>query len=283
MKRRGLLFLLTMLALACNNPGDAQSLRVMSFNIRYDNPADGENAWAQRKHRVASTLHFFDVEVAGLQEMLHHQVMQLDSALTAYNWIGVGRDDGAKAGEYAPIFYQTDRLAPLETGTFWLSPETARPTGPAWDAACTRIATWGRFQDRCDGTELLIINTHFDHVGTVARQKSAMLIHRFADSTGGGAPVLLLGDFNCTTADSAYGVLTGEAAFTDCRTISTTLPYGSTDSFNAFKNQWHPGRQIDFIFGKNIGKVRRYGIIADRWDGQFVSDHHAVLAEIHLE
>lgn len=281
---RGRLFcLLPLLALACSGTDNHPSLRIMSFNIRYDNPADGENAWVHRKNRVASTLQFFDVDVAGLQEVLHHQVMQLDSALTDFSWIGVGRDDGAEAGEYAPIFYKTDRLSLLESGTFWLSPTPSAPSGPAWDAACTRIATWGRFQHRDDGSELLIINTHFDHVGTVARQSSATLIRRFADSTGTVSPVLLFGDFNCTATDSAYATLIENDVFSDLRSKSATPPYGSTSTFNGFKDSAQPGHQIDFIFGKNIGQVKRYGVIADRWDGRFVSDHYAVLAEVRLK
>ena len=47
--------------------------------------------------------------------------MVLDSALTDYTSVGVGRDDGAKGGEMNPVFFRKERFDMVRTITFWLS------------------------------------------------------------------------------------------------------------------------------------------------------------------
>lgn len=258
-------------------------LAVMTFNVRYDNPGDGENAWPQRKERVAATIRFHEADIAGLQEVLQHQLSDLAGMLPEYGWLGVGRDDGKKAGEYAPIFYKKERFRVLDKGHFWLSQTPDVPGSMGWDAACTRIVTWAQFQDRISGASVYFLNTHFDHVGTKARTESAKLLLKFINGKTGDQPVILCGDFNSLRSDSGYTVLTSAGdGLTDAATICSTPIYGSTFTYNGFNTEIHPGQQIDFIFVRNVAGVDRYGIISDRWDGKFVSDHHAVLAGVEL-
>ena len=41
------------------------TLRILSFNIRYDNPGDGLDAWPHRKEAVADMIRSRAVDVAG--------------------------------------------------------------------------------------------------------------------------------------------------------------------------------------------------------------------------
>ncbi len=148
-------------------------VRVVSYNIRYNNPGDGEHAWPLRADRVANLLRFYNPDLFGLQEALQGQIDDLVARLPQYAWFGVGRDDGRSAGEGTPIFYRRDRFTLLDQGTFWLSETPEVPGSKSWDAAITRIATWGRFVDRTTGTRFLYLNTHFDHIGQTARERSA--------------------------------------------------------------------------------------------------------------
>ncbi|MEO0066458.1 MAG: hypothetical protein RI983_1784, partial [Bacteroidota bacterium] len=66
----------------------------MSFNIRLDAASDGENRWDLRKDRVSGLMQYYEPDFIGAQEVLHHQLMYLDSSLSNYSYIGVGRDDG---------------------------------------------------------------------------------------------------------------------------------------------------------------------------------------------
>src|SRR3546814_13670773 len=95
--------------------------------------------------------------------------------------------------------YRTDRFTLLAAGTFWLSQTPDRP-GKGWDAAYPRIASWARLRDRTASQTLLVVNTHFDHVGQVARVESAKLIRRWiGDPRQPGDAVVLTGEFNSPT------------------------------------------------------------------------------------
>jgi endonuclease/exonuclease/phosphatase family metal-dependent hydrolase len=156
-------------------------LSVMSYNIRYDTAADSLNAWAYRKADLVSFLQFHHPQIIGLQEALHHQIQYIDSALTQYSFVGVGRDDGAQLGEFSPILYDSSRLYMIRSGTFWLS-ETPEKPSQGWDAALPRICTWAIFEKKNEHQQFLCMNAHFDHLGERARLESSILIaHRLAE------------------------------------------------------------------------------------------------------
>lgn len=280
----GLTGLLFLTLYGCVQAPKDTPLKVMSFNIRYDNPKDGTNAWSHRRDMVAQTISFHDVDICGLQEVLDHQLQELAGLLPEYEWIGVGRDDGEKKGEYAPVFFRAERLRLLKSGYFWLSETPEKAGSFGWDAACTRIVTWGKFAIRSTGEEFYFFNTHFDHVGQTAREKSAELLLDKIDSIASLDPVFVTGDFNCTNKNKAYSILTsrpnGGTPLQDTHLLSQKGHYGGTQTFNGFSYTLRQDHIIDYIFVRNAGPVLSHGIIADRWDGRFVSDHYPVLAEI---
>jgi hypothetical protein len=49
----------------------------------------------------------------------------MDSVMENYTYLGVGRNDGKLAGEFAPVFYDSTRVKLLSANTIWLS-ETIR-------------------------------------------------------------------------------------------------------------------------------------------------------------
>ncbi len=75
----------------------AQTLNVMTFNIRYSTLADSANAWLYRDDKVASQILFHETDIIGVQEALHVQINDLQKALPDFKYAGVGRTDG-KAG-----------------------------------------------------------------------------------------------------------------------------------------------------------------------------------------
>ncbi|MFM7729078.1 MAG: endonuclease/exonuclease/phosphatase family protein, partial [Flavobacteriales bacterium] len=159
--------LLTMLLLSGMN-AIAQPYRLMTYNIRYDNPQDGDDRWSLRGKGLIGLIRKSDPDALGLQEVLASQLSDISKEMKGYESIGVGRDDGAQAGEYAPLFIRTKRFAIRSSGWFWLS-DTPDEPGKGWDAACNRISTWAIVKDKSAKRDLLIINTHLDHVGKVAR------------------------------------------------------------------------------------------------------------------
>jgi endonuclease/exonuclease/phosphatase family metal-dependent hydrolase len=185
----------------------AQSLKVMTYNIRYATEQDGINAWSKRQNKVFELMKREDPAIIGLQEALQSQIKDILKNLKEYDFIGVGRDDGKTKGEYSPILYKKSLYKIVEQNTFWLSETPTIPGSKNWDAAITRIATWARVKDKKTGKDFIIINTHFDHMGTVARKNSATILKSKAAEISKGLPVIIMGDFNCTREEEPYRVM----------------------------------------------------------------------------
>ncbi len=279
---RSLLYLILGLVLltqsACAQPAPPAGVNVMTFNIRYNNPGDGVHAWPLRKDRVASTIRFYEADLVGVQEALVGQLADLDGLLPGFSRLGVGRDDGAEAGEFSAILYRTDRFTPLDQGTFWLSPTPDVVGSVGWDAAITRVVTWAEFEDRQTGATFFHFNTHFDHRGEQAREESARLLVQQIDALAGGRPAVVTGDFNFTPAAPGYSVLT--ARLTDAMTRASGGHHGPEATIYGFEVTGEPGRRIDYIFTTPDVAVARHATLSDNWDGAFASDHLAVFAEI---
>jgi len=261
--------------------------RIVSYNIRYDNPMDGENVWAKRKSMVASMIRFHHADIFGVQEALKNQIDDLEKLLPEFNWHGVGRDDGKAKGEFSAIFYRKDRFQPLEGSTFWLSETPDVPGSKSWDAAITRIVTWAEFKDKATDKIFFHFNTHFDHRGVRAREESARLLLSRIEKIAGPSPVVVTGDFNFNESSPGYKILTGAAeaagsqqTLSDARYLSLNGHHGPTTTFNSFKSPGAAESKIDFILVKGTVKVLQHGVLSDVWDGRLPSEHFPVLAEV---
>ena len=197
MKKSVILWTLSvpLLLLTACGPQPKAELNVMTFNMRYDNPHDSANNWQFRRDRVARVIESQSIDIFGAQELLINQLNDLKGLLPGYAEVGVGRDDGAEAGEFNPVFYRADRFELLDWGTFWLSETPEQAGSKGWDGACNRLATWTVLRD-CDGRELFFINTHLDHVGETARREGVSLLLERIARLSAGRPVVLTGDFN---------------------------------------------------------------------------------------
>jgi endonuclease/exonuclease/phosphatase family metal-dependent hydrolase len=295
-KRIVVVLLLFALALVfCNGKGrhksgfDDAALRVMTFNIRLNTPGDGPNAWPHRKTLAASMIRFHDADIVGLQEVLRNQLDDLTLLLRDYGWFGVGRDDGKDAGEFMTVFYRKDRLKVLEQSTFWLAETTDKPI-KGWDADCYRVVTWGKFSDLETGKVFYLFNTHFDHMGVIARRESAKLLLKSVEQIAGVFPVIVTGDFNSTPDSEPYQILTlgwpelPAGKLVDTESISLYPhhgPQGTVSGWN-FDNM-AKANTIDYIFIKNNVKSLRHATLSDNFDGRFPSDHMPVLAELEIQ
>lgn len=267
----------------CLAANSQQPLNVMTFNLRYDTPRDSANAWPLRKDYAASQVLFHDVHILGVQEALHHQLIDMKQRLPRFAWVGVGRDDGLQKGEYSAIFYDSTRLQALQSHTFWLSttPEAAGSKG--WDANITRIVTWAKFRDRRTKKQFFVFNTHFDHIGKVARAESAKLLLRKVNEIAGKMPSIITGDFNASPSQEPIQIITDQSNplhLTDSKSVSATPHYGPNGTFNGFGPKETANEPIDHIFIKNGPAVLKHATLSQTWGGKFSSDHFPVLAAI---
>lgn len=258
-----LVFIFLLAFLGTVSHAQTHHMKVASFNIRYDNPADSLNAWKYRKETVADLIRFHEFDLFGAQEVMHHQLEELSASLDGYSYFGVGRDDGRTAGEYSPVFYKSNQFKLLDSGTFWLAETTDKPV-KGWDAALPRICTWGKFEDRETGFTFYLFNTHFDHKGVQARKESAKLILKKIKEIAGKAPVVLTGDFNVDQSNEAYALLHNSDRLKDSYELSP-IRYGASGTFTGFDIHASTKSRIDHIFVTDHFEVLRHGILTDSY------------------
>lgn len=258
-------------------------LRVMTFNIRLNTPSDSLNAWPYRKDKVASQILFHKIELLGVQEALHDQMMDLQQRLPQFKYTGGGRDDGKTKGEYSAVFYDTTKLQLLSASMFWLSETTSVAGSKGWDAAITRIVTWAKFKDKRSKKIFFAFNTHFDHMGKIARRESAKLVLQKVKEIAGSTPAVITGDFNAEPSDEPIQVIVDKnnpLHLTDSKEHSQTPHYGPTGTFTGFQTKERNDQPIDYIFLKGNWKVLTHATISQTWGGRFASDHFSVIAEL---
>ena len=240
---------------------------VGSYNIRLKVSSDSVkgNVWEKRCQVICDQVNFMSPDIFGAQEVLHTQLVDMLAGLDGYDYIGVGRDDGKTGGEYAAIFYKTNRLRLLDQGNFWLSETPDRP-GLGWDAACVRICTWGKFarQTATDDEAFFFFNLHMDHVGVVARREAAKLIVQKISEIAPGFPVIVTGDFNVDQNDEIYSIFTQSGLLKDSY-LASRLNFAENGTFNSFDTGLYTDSRIDHIFVSPAISVDAYGILTNSY------------------
>ncbi|MBX0304809.1 endonuclease/exonuclease/phosphatase family protein [Haloarcula salinisoli] len=257
-------------------------VRLMSFNVRYDTATDGVHNWAHRRRLVADTIRYHDPDVVGVQEAMTHQLRELETLLSGYEWVGDVRDTDAPSGEHTAVGYRRERFSGLATDTFWLSetPETANSVG--WDARHPRVATWVRLRERGADRPLVLLNTHLDHAGGRARREGIELaLSRLADLVDDAA-VVLCGDFNCVVGGPAHAAaseysLPGGRQLRDSRRLAPTC-HGPTTTRTDFEDLL-PEMGIDHVFVSDDASVTGWAAVTDRDDAHYASDHLPVVVD----
>ena len=256
-------------------------LRVMSYNIRCGSceKADDPNHWSRRKSLVAQTIRSAQADLVGLQEAELFQIRDLIALLPQYDWMGVGRDDGSEKGEMNAVLVRRAVLTISSSKTFWLS-ETPERVSRGWDAALNRTLSLLKLRGRSDGREFIFANTHFDHVGHVARRESARLIDATLQREAGSLPVILTGDLNDRPGSVAHRLLT--QVLVDAAVASLTPLTGGDLTFNGFGSDLQAGNKIDYVLVDGLTQVLSHHILSEQFEGPYASDHYALLAEVRL-
>jgi len=254
---------------------------MMSYNIRMDTPVDGINTWDKRKARLTAFVLEQGPDILGVQEALPGQMHYLQSQMPDFSYVGVGREDGLEKGEFSAIFYNHQRFILLDKGNFWLSQTPEVPGSMGWDAACTRICSWAKLQNRQTKGVFFVFNTHWDHMGVLARENSASLITRKIKEIAGKSPVMLSGDFNCTdTSKAMQTLLKGKPQLTSTRNL--VKPEGPDYSFAGFLVGGEKGDLIDHIFLSKDIQALSYRISDKSYEGNYLSDHFPVIVKLRL-
>ena len=257
-----------------------QNLKMMTYNIRLDNPSDGENAWPNRKDYFTSQIQFYSPDIFGVQEALPNQVTYIASALPDYNKFGIGREE-KEEGEACTIYYKKDRFQVDKISTFWLS-ENPNVVSRGWDAACNRVCTSALFKDLKTKKLFWVFNVHLDHIGNEARIKGVQLVlSKIKEFNTKNYPVFLMGDFNSEPDTPQIAEI--KKVMDDTKDVSKEKPFGPLGTFNDFEHNKPVNLLIDYIFiSKNSGlKVQKHAVLSDSKDLKYPSDHLPVYIEIN--
>ena len=260
---------------SCSNHNE--KINVMTYNIRLDTEADGYNMWDNRKEGIVSLIKEEDVDILGIQEGLPHQIEYLSKQLKDYDFIGEGRDGGNK-GEYSAIYFKNEKIILKEEETFWLS-ETPEIPSIGWDAALNRIVTLGVFEIKNLKKELIVYNTHFDHIGKFSREKSARLIlNHISKNDYKDRPTIVMGDFNADQNEPPIRLLS-EQLEDSFKILPIKDPIGTFSGFDTISKL---SDRIDYIFTKNI-KILDYKHIDKKLpSGLWPSDHLPIFISIYF-
>ncbi len=262
------------------NVNSQESFSIMSYNIRYDNPQDGENSWDKRKFALKSLLQKYNPSIIGLQEVLHGQKEFLTNELNKYSIVGKARDDGNEKGEYSCIMYDTSKYGLLHSHTFWLSEEPNK-VSIGWDAVLPRICTYIHLSILGTEKDLHVFNAHFDHKGKLSRINSVELLKgKIIRLLERGESVILLGDFNAT--ELSKEIISLKSFLDDPIEINSVIFNGPAGTYNAFDHAEIPDERIDYIFIKNIEATNYMHIYERRTEKLFISDHFPVYLEFKL-
>jgi endonuclease/exonuclease/phosphatase family metal-dependent hydrolase len=256
-------------------------LTAMSFNIRYGTANDGENRWPLRREFLIDVMREQAADVVGLQEALDFQIDEITAALPGYGVIGVGRDDGARKGEYTAILFRRDRFQVSDAGTFWFSDTPEVIASKSWGNRITRICTWARLVDR-DGRAFWHYNVHLDHESQPSRERSTALLRKRIDERRlPQEPVIVMGDFNAGEQNPAMAAMRAGGVFLD--TFRVKHPDEKTvGTANSFDPGRVTGEKIDYIFAPAGAEVMRAEIVRTARNGRVPSDHFPVVAHIRL-
>ena len=84
-------------------------MKIVTFNLRMDTPADGPNRFANRREAIVERIRSEAPDVLGFQEALPAMYDYLRAQLPAYTFLGHGRS-AQYLGEANPIAFRTDRF-----------------------------------------------------------------------------------------------------------------------------------------------------------------------------
>lgn len=241
-------------------------IRLVSLNVRYCNGQDGPHVWSNRLPLIARTLVELQPDLLTLQEVLPHQRKDLEERFPHFQWTGLGRNHDF-SDEQCPVAV-SERFELLGTTNFWLSDTPDKPGSKGWDACLPRLCTVAWIQ--AGGQRVVVGSTHFDHLGSRARAKSAELVRTILNEPN----TLLAGDLNCSPKSEPVRILRE-----DFKDTLDALPT-PTPTFHDFGRQMH-GPTIDYVFYKPEFQLDRFEVLQE--DGpEYCSDHYALVADFSI-
>lgn len=248
-------------------------MRLITSNIRFDNPADGKHDWQHRRECLAEKLLAFEPDLISTQEGRRPQLMDFESLLK-FNMVRSHRK-WIEERMY-PTIYIGNKINISSSGDIWLS-ETPQIAGSSsFDSAFPRLCTW--IKANKDGKNFMLVNVHLDHVKEETRTQQIKVLMNEVKKLRDNLPLIICGDFNSTPKGPIHNALLNS----DLELYDPWMTRDNEEfsSHHKFDGDTSKGSRIDwFILDKKI-KTTFIHIDQSCCDKTFPSDHFPVQIEI---
>ncbi len=253
-------------------------MKVMTFNLRFQNDFDGENSWDKRKLIVLDLLSKYRPSILGTQEGTIGQLRFLQENLVNYELMATNRvwEDDC---QYCSIFFRKDEIRPTGGGEFWLSetPDVHRSFG--WDSAFPRMLSYIFFEGPRSGEKICAAVTHLDHIGVEARKNQARIVREWLACQE--CPQILMGDFNDRPFSAVHNLLTGGGLADTWQLLSKDETKDGI-TYHRFLGIPQIFRMDWILVTKEFNVVDARVIHDHSPDGRYPSDHFPYLVHLDL-
>lgn len=256
-------------------------LKVMSFNLRFENELDLSQPWEKRKHLVTEIIKDTKPDVLGTQEGKLRQLTFLEMALKDYRMILQDRTLD-NTSQYPTTFLKKS-FQVSESGEFWLSNTPKIHLSKDWDSAFPRMLSYVSINHPI-GETIVFAVTHLDNKSELAREMQARLIVRWAQ--GIKHLLILMGDFNEDPDGKVHHILCDEGGFLDTWEVGGGREDEESFSFHGFTGIGTLGR-IDWILirpSPNLHfQVKKAAFLRTKKGCLMPSDHFPYVVEIKIK
>lgn len=251
-------------------------ITVVSANVRCLSPEDlFKKSWFYRAPLLIQTLKNAAPDIIGFQEVTPVHKRYLDRALRGFDSVLLYRDNSL-IHESCPIYYSESKFDLIDKGGFWLS-ETPDVMSKGWGAAFNRVCSYVILAQKTDGKQLVVFNTHLDHVSEEARINGIKLVLQKIEQFG-GMPSIIMGDFNAEENTETYRAAT--ALFNDAKYQTADTDSGAT--YQGYGQSLNDENLDYFMLSKTGIETLSYKVLRDTYDGVYPSDHFPIRLDMKL-
>jgi endonuclease/exonuclease/phosphatase family metal-dependent hydrolase len=263
-------------------PPPPLTVRVMSFNLRWDGFKDGKYAWVHRRDLVYRVLREFRPDSVGTQEPMIRQIQDIEDAIPALDSYRFDNDPVVTRTQQ--ILYRRERFERIEGDGFLVADGTN-------EGGTIRYCTWVRLKDRTSGRSYYHYNVHLDHRKQPSRVQSVVRLMKHIASRGSDDPFVVTGDFNAPEKGPAMSFLFGTQPLRDEKGLEYTNPIPLVDTYRflhgdapesgtagGFRGNRKGGKIDHVLVAVGAATVREASILHTNEAGRYPSDHFPVTA-----
>lgn len=279
------------------------SVGVMTYNILYYKPSSEESItgfkrWEFRKDNIVARIRDAAPAVFGTQENTGWQAQYILEQLPQYKVLGrnlygtdyntITSSNTSQMDYEIEAIYYNPQLLELVDGqweTFWLSNTPDTPRSKIEGVQYSRACTWAKFRRKGGSAVFYVFNSHL-HANSgvltgydpeiIRKSEAEIVLKKIKEITGGNAPVIWIGDFNCKPTSSAIQFVLNNSyiGFVDSRPSSYSGRIGTFTNFSTATSYNSESYRYDFVFVNDKWNVMKHSVVdTDVLSGAWGSDH----------